>query len=60
MYLKQSKQLIESKTFWTGLATICTGIGLFVAGEQNLQELLISVIGCVFIVLRIFTEKGIE
>ena len=60
MYQDNTKKLIHSKTFWTGLATICTGVGLFVAGEQNLQELLISGIGVVFIILRIYTDKEIR
>ena len=59
MMYGNTKKLIESKTFWAGLATICTGVSLFVAGEQDLQELLMSAMGVVFIILRIFTKKEI-
>ena len=54
------KQLFKSKTMWTSLATICTGIGLYVSGEQNLQELAISIVGVVFGFLRLITEEPIS
>lgn len=50
-----TKEILKSKVLWTGLATICGGIGMFFSGEQNLQELLVVVIGVVFTVLRFFT-----
>ena len=37
------KRLVKSKAFWTGLASVGTGIGAIVAG--NLQEGIILVIG---------------
>lgn len=32
------KALLKSKTFWTGIAGICTAIGLWVSGEANFTE----------------------
>lgn len=54
------ENLIKSKTLWAGLATVCTGIGMYVAGEQSLQELVIAVIGIVFTTLRFFTDKSLS
>ena len=54
------KTVLQSKTIWMGLATICTGVGLFVSGEQNLQELLIAVMGVVFTTLRFYTNLPIK
>jgi len=54
------KNKFLSKTFWTGLATICTGLGLYFSGEQQLQELLVIFMGVVFTLLRFFTSKPIK
>ena len=54
------KQLLKSKTLWAGLATICTGLGLYFTGEQGLEELAMSVIGVVFMVLRFFTSVPLK
>lgn len=54
------KKIFNSKTFWTGLATICTGLGMYFTGEQNLQELIVSALGVVFIILRLATDTGVE
>ncbi len=56
----ETKKIYLSKTFWTGIATICTGIGLFVTGDQNIEELIISSMGVVFTILRLYTEKPIS
>jgi len=55
-----AKTLIQSKVFWTSLATIFTGIGLFFSGEKELQELIIIVVGTIFGALRVITEKPIS
>ena len=55
-----TKKIIYSKTFWTGLATICAGVGMFVSGEQELQELILTIVGGVFIALRMVTHTSIE
>ena len=55
-----TKKLIYSKTFWTGMGTIVTSIGFLVSGEATLQEFLIGVMGFVFIVLRMVTNKPIK
>ena len=52
-------QLLKSKTLWAGLATVCTGLGMFFTGEQGLQELVMSIIGVVFIVLRFYTTNSL-
>ena len=58
--MNSTKKLIQSKTFWVSVATVCTGIGAYVSGEQMLQELIIIIVGSVFGVLRLFTDKGIK
>jgi len=58
--MNKAKKLTQSKTFWTGIATIFTGIGLYVSGEQSLQDLIISGVGVIFIFLRIITDTPIE
>jgi hypothetical protein len=51
------KSFLKSKTLWVSLATLCTGIGMYVTGEQQLQELIISVIGLIFGALRVVTKE---
>ena len=50
-------QLLKSKTIWSGLATICTGLALYFSGEQNLEELVIAIMGVAFTTLRFYTNK---
>jgi len=52
-------QLAKSKTLWMGLATICTGLGLFFSGEQTMQELSIAILGVIFSILRFNTDKDL-
>ena len=54
------KKVWQSKTLWVSLATVCTGIGLYVSGEQSLQELVLAAVGAVFAVLRLITDKKVE
>lgn len=54
-----SKTIFQSKTCWIGLSTICLGIGMYVNNEQNLQELLIAIMGVVFTVLRFYTTMPV-
>jgi len=54
------KKIYQSKTVWAGIGTVVTGIGLMISGEADLQEFIMSVMGVVFIVLRIVTNKPIE
>lgn len=56
---ESAKKLYTSKTFWTAIASIFTGIGMFVAGEQNVQELAMSVVGVIFLILRLITDKPV-
>ena len=53
------KSLFRSKSFWTSATAVVTGLGLYFTGEQELQELLISLFGVVFGVLRLVTDKPI-
>jgi hypothetical protein len=54
------KEFWQSKTLWVSLATIFTGIGSFVSGEQNWQTVVITVLGAVFGILRLVTNKEIK
>jgi len=53
------KPILTSKTFWASVVTVVTGTGMYCTGEQNLQELLIAIIGAVFGYLRTVTDKGV-
>jgi len=53
------KNWYKSKTIWTGITAIVGGLGMYFTGEQTLQELLVSVMGAVFIALRSVTKEGI-
>ena len=53
------KKFFQSKTIWAGLATIMTGVGMYVSGEQSLQELVMASVGFIFIILRMVTSKAI-
>jgi len=53
-------KLLKSKTLWAGLATVCTGLGMYFTGEQGLQELAVSVMGVVFMILRFITDKPLN
>jgi len=55
-----TKHILKSKTFWSGISTICLGLGLFFSGEQDLQELSISVVGVIFTVLRLVTNSPVK
>ena len=55
-----TKTLITSKTFWAGLSTIALGIGAFLSGEKELQELVIIVVGIIFTYLRLITNTEIK
>lgn len=53
------KALIHSKTFWASVAAVATGLGTYFTGEQDLQELVLVIVGAIFGVLRLFTNKPI-
>ena len=57
---KSVKKLYKSKTFWTAIATIAGGLGMYFAGEQSLQDLIISGVGAIFLVLRYVTDSPVE
>lgn len=55
--MKNAKHILQSKTLWVSLATVMTGIGMFVSGEQEMQELALTLLGVVFTILRLVTDK---
>lgn len=58
--MKKGKHWWQSKTIWVSLATICTGVGLFFSGEQELQEVVIAAVGAIFAILRVMTDKPVK
>jgi hypothetical protein len=53
------KNPLQSKTFWLGITTIVGGLAAYFTGEQELQEMVIAVIGGVFTIIRFFTNQSI-
>lgn len=51
------KAWYQSKTLWTGLATMCTGTGMYFNGEQSLESLTLIAVGVIFTILRVVTKK---
>lgn len=60
MAKNKCKKWYKSKTVWAGIATIATGMGMYVSGEQSLQDLMIAIIGAVFTVLRCVTKDQVS
>ena len=56
----QSKLWFKSKTLWTSLATIATGVGLYFSGERSIEDIFIMGIGIVFAYLRTITDTQIK
>jgi len=54
--MASTKKWYTSKTLWASIVTIVTGIGMLATGEQDLQEVLIVIIGAVFAYLRTITN----
>jgi len=57
------KQLLKSKTVWSGITKIIVGIGLLCTGEQTLQNTMIEMLpilwGAFDVLLRHYTTKPI-
>lgn len=52
------KKLIRSKTFYTGLAAILTGIGLYVSGDKtNAIQTILGGLGLIFLRQGIISGK---
>jgi len=51
------KKMRKSKTLWAGIATIATGIGMYITGEQDLGELVVACVGVIFAWLRFYTNE---
>lgn len=60
MAKRKAKSVLKSKTMWASIATVATGIGMYFAGEQSMQELLVSLIGVIFGVLRFVTDEPVR
>ncbi|MBT7929873.1 hypothetical protein HN682_08170 [Candidatus Peregrinibacteria bacterium] len=54
-----TKKMWASKTLWASLITILTGLGMYFTGEAQMQEVTISIVGAVFAILRLITDKPI-
>jgi hypothetical protein len=55
----EPKPWYKSRTFWTGVAAVVAGIGLWLETGE-LATLLTSVTGLVMIILRIVTNQPID
>lgn len=60
MAVKKAKHILESKTFWVGLATFVSGIGFLFTGEKELQEALLTIAGALSIILRAVTVDPVR
>jgi hypothetical protein len=58
------KQALKSKTVWSGLLKVITGVGLICTGEQSWSqeapEILLALWGLVDIAIRFKTSQPIE
>ena len=52
------KKWYQSKEIWTGITTFVSGLSLYFTGEQGLEELLLSVVGIIFMLLRTVGYTG--
>jgi len=57
---KVIKSWLKSKTVWAGIVGIITGVGMYFTGEQSLQELAISAVSFIFMILRAVTAEPIK
>ena len=57
------KQLLKSKSVWSGIAKIVAGIGMVCTGEQTLQNTIIECLpilwGALDILIRHYTKESI-
>ena len=51
------KDLVKTKTFWGGIASIATGIGMIVSGDTE-QGIQMITLGIISIFLRDAVRKG--
>jgi len=52
------KKWYQSKEIWTGITALVGGLSLYFTGEQGLEELLLSVVGIIFMLLRTVGYTG--
>jgi len=57
------KQMLKSKTVWSGILKVIGGIGLLCTGEQTLQITLVEIVpiiwGAIDIIIRHYTDRPI-
>ena len=53
------KTWYKSKTLWASVITIISGLAAFLTGEQEAQEVVITVVGALFGLLRLVTDKHV-
>jgi len=57
----ETKTLIQSRLFWTGIALIITGIGqIMLKQELDVNNVIEAIMGIVTILLRLDTKKAIK
>lgn len=55
------KKFYKSKKFWTGVASLITGLGFLFTGEQTAQEAFMTISSALFTTLTVFyTKETIE
>ena len=48
------KKWWKSKIFWAGIITIITGVSSLLTGEATLQEVIVTVVGSLITIFRLF------
>ena len=55
----EGKKWYQSKEIWASIILIVGGLASYFTGEQQLQELVMTTIGAVFVILRTQTKQPI-
>lgn len=58
--MKKAKYFLKSKTVQAGIGTILVGLGMFFTGEQEAEEVVITVVGVAFTILRFITNQPVK
>ena len=53
------KKMLKSKSIWAGLSQIVIGLGLYLTGEQSLNEMFLGASGIIMIIFRLITTESI-
>jgi hypothetical protein len=54
----KTKKWYQSKEIWAGITSLVGGLSLYFTGEQGLEELILSVVGIIFMLLRTVGYTG--